>query len=164
MGDFFKHLGVKVVSTVLGVIVCLAWWTLTGHGGSDFDQFSEIPGVVFEGGGGALAIEATVNQPAELRATFSRRIDEETGEEEGIHVHQPLAAGTHHFETNVPAGVYIYLEIGVPEAQPGARIEWSVKVDGKGVVNESESLEEPLRSGYAFFVQLEFDDIGGIEE
>lgn len=164
MGDFFKRLGVKVVSTVLGVIICLGWWTLTGSGESNLDQVSEMPDVVLSGGGGVLEIEATVNQPAVLRATFSRQVDEETGEEEGINVEQPLAAGTHHFRTDVADGLYTYLEIGIPEAQPGAAIEWTVSAGGKRIVHESESLEKPLRPGYAFFVQLEFEGISELEE
>ena len=159
MGEFFKRAALKVVGTVVGAMICLAWWSLTGSGESHVDRHSEMPTEVFAGGA-RLDIEATVNQRAVLKASFSRVLDEQTADDEEVYVEQELAVGTHHLRTSVPDNVYTYLEIGVPEAQPGAQIDWTVRVNGESAVQESETLDEPLQSGYGFFVQFEFEDIG----
>ena len=59
----------------------------------------------------------------------------------------------------MPEATYGYFEVGVPEAQVGAQIAWSLSLDGALLEQEEVELDEPLAPNHAFFVQLEFDNI-----
>ncbi|MDH3224063.1 MAG: hypothetical protein OEO23_10145, partial [Gemmatimonadota bacterium] len=62
----------------------------------------------------------------------------------------------------IPDDVYIYLELGIPDAEVGALFEWSVAVDGRQVWYEKDQLDQPLGPGYAFFGQVEAEDLADL--
>ena len=41
----------------------------------------------------------------------------------------------------------------------GAVLTWTVQLNGRQLTQETMQLDEPLESGYGFFVQLEFEDV-----
>ena len=54
--------------------------------------------------------------------------------------------------------------MAIPKAEIGARITWTVRLDGAVLDHEELELEEPLEPGYGFFVQFEFDEIAELRQ
>ena len=151
----------KLVGAAIGTAVALFWFSLSDASeGDSLDRLTQTPAVALGGGAGTLDIEFEINQPAVLRTTFSR-YDEATDEETGIDAAEEFAPGSHRRLIDVGPELYLYVELGVPEAQVGAEMKWTVRLDGAVVTSESERLTEPLGPNYAFFLQLEAD---GVEE
>jgi hypothetical protein len=71
MGDFVNTALGKLVVGVAGVAAALAWFAWSG-GGDGFERESRLPGQVLGGGGGTIKLEYSVNQPANLRASFEQ--------------------------------------------------------------------------------------------
>ncbi len=158
MGDWLKRMAGKAVMAVLGLVLWASWVTLTGGGDStEVQELSELPPVVFDGGGGTFEIEVEVDQAAQLTASFERWNGEDASEL--VSSSQPLAPGEHHFAVEVPEATYGYFEIGVPEAEVGAEIAWTLRLDGAVLQQEEVELEQPLDPNHAFFVNFEFDEI-----
>jgi len=151
------HLARKLIFAAGGVVLFIVWTSLTGSGGT-FDIASSMPAVVFEGGAGTIGVELTTNQGAELVFSFEQ-YDESTEQSREVGGREKLDPGTHSRTIDVSPSTYIYLELGVPDATPGAEVSWSVSVDGRVVIRESDRLEEVLPPGYAFFLQAEADDV-----
>jgi len=146
-------------AAVLAAIISISM-ACTGSG--DRNVVSELPGTVFEGGGGELKLQVDVNQPSRLSATFAR-YDDEGEDERRIDVVEDIQPGAHALSVDVSPDTYVYLELGVPAASVGAELNWVVTLDGREVQRENDRLAEPLESGYAFFLQLEADDVDQIE-
>jgi len=126
------------------------------------EPVSELPAVVFSGGGGTLTLRMETTQPARFNATFEER--EGVGEGRRLLVLQDLPVGSHERTVEVSPATYLYFELGVPDATPGARLEWTVLLDGRVVVQEDDRLDEPLASGLAFFLRFEADDVKQVRE
>jgi len=138
----------------LGLISTLA----CGGPGGGASEAHSTPGTVFEGGGGQLQVQFTASQPAVLKTSFAQ-YDESTDEERTLDASEEFAAGSYTRTIDVSPSTYVYLELGVPEATPGAELSWTISIDGRSVFQESDRLEEALRPGYAFFLQAEADDL-----
>jgi hypothetical protein len=151
------RLGRKMIFTVGGVALFMMWTNVSSSDGASA-YASTIPATVFDGGGGSLEVEFTTNQPAELGFAFER-YDERADEARELGGSESFEPGTHRRAIDVSPSTYLYLELGVPDAEPGAEISWSVSIDGRVVMRASDRLEEPLGPGYAFFIQAEADDI-----
>lgn len=163
MEDLLKRAGGKLLATVLGVAATLTWWTFTGSGGGDAEQFDELPAVVFDGGGGTFTITFETNAEAVFKANFSQwdELDDESRE---IYAQETFSPGRWIETVEVPRDGYVYFEVGVPDPEPGASLSWTVSFDGTLVYEESESLDKPLEPGYAFFVNFEVDDMDYLRE
>lgn len=157
MGNLLQRLAGKIVMSVLGLVLWIGYVTMCDGGGGSYTEVAELPHVVFGGGGGTIAIEVDLNQPGELSSSFGRWDAEDEYEE--LTSVQPVAPGQHRFSVDVADSTYGNLEVGVPDAEVGARIEWTVSLDGEELDSEEIELEEPLRSGTAFFVQFAFDEV-----
>lgn len=131
-----------------------------GGGGGDWDM-DHLPPVVLGGGGGTIGLNISVNQPARLIASFGL-YSEDGDEEEGLNAAIQIDPGSEILNVEVPPDAYIYLELGIPDAQVGAAFEWTVSVDGQPVWYEKDRLDEPLGSGYAFFGQVEAEDLADL--
>lgn len=163
MGDWLKRMAGKAVMTVLGLVLWIGWMTLRGDGDStEVQKLAELPPIVFEGGGGTFEIDVEVDQAAQLTASFERWNGEDASEL--VSSSQPLAPGEHHFSVDVPEATYGYFEIGVPEAEVGAEITWTLRLDGEVLQEEEVELEQPLDPDHAFFVNFEFDEIEELRE
>jgi len=146
-----------LLRSAAGLALMLGWWTLTG-GGDDpnHESASRIPTAVWEGGGGHLAIEADTSSAAQMRVSFSE--EDESGEGRELQTWEDVAAGHHTWTIDVPSGVGGYVELGAVDPKPGDALRWTVTVNGETVDEQSDTLEEPLQKGYAFFLQTYFDD------
>jgi len=152
-------LGRKLVGTLVGLGLFIAWMQIRGPGDTgDYEELSSIPLTAFEGGGGLMDVQFTTNQPAELIATFEK-MDDSTGKSSTVSGRETFPAGSYGRSVDVSPDTYIYWELNIPDAAVGAQLSWVVHVDGRTVVNESMRLEDPLEAGYAFFLQVEADDI-----
>ena len=158
MGDLLAWGAKKIALSALGLIGALVWWSMGGGGDYQYEQLERMPAAVFDGGAGTLSIEVKTSQPAELHASFSQW-DEADEDESALAVDEALSAGLHTRSVDVAPDTYVYFEVGVPEAEVGATLEWTVFLDGQEILSERERLDEPLRDGWAFFVQLEADRI-----
>lgn len=133
-----------------------------GGGSGESDARSDPPPVVFGGGGGVLELDVSVNRPARFVTGFEQLgADEEIPRE--LSSVQDLAPGDHHFVVDVSPRTYGYFEVGIPDATVGARIAWTIRLDGEEVIQEADELHAPLPEGRAFFLQLEFDEIAQLK-
>jgi hypothetical protein len=146
-----------LLKSVAGLVLVLGWWTLTGEGDDpNHESADRIPELVWDGGGGRLAIEADTTTAAQMRVSFSER--GENGEERSLQAWEDVGAGHHSWTIEVPAGVGGTVELGAVDPQPGDSMGWTLRVDGQTVDEQLDSLEQPLEEGYAFFLQTYFDD------
>jgi hypothetical protein len=145
----------NLVRTALGVGVMLAWWTLRGDN-VETETASQIPNRVWEGGAGTLSIEVDASTPSTMRASFGEH--DEGRSLRSMETWQEVAAGHHSFTIDVPAGVGGYIELGAVAPEPGDTLSWTLSAGGEVVDEQSETLEQPLEKGYAFFIQAYFDD------
>ena len=149
----------KVIGMLVGLGLFIAWMQIRGPGDTgDFQEMASIPLTAFEGGAGMIDVRFTTNQPAELIATFEK-FDEASGKSSTVTGREPFPPGSYDRSVDVSPETYVYWELNIPEAQVGAQLSWVVTLDGRTVVNESMRLEDPLEAGYAFFLQIEADDI-----
>ncbi len=146
----------KIVPMVVGLVLFFAWSQF--RDGGSYAAADGTPEIALGGGGGMVTVSFTTNQPARLRTGFSIW-DEETDDEDGIHGDESFGAGSHVRTVDVHPQAYLYFELGVPDATPGAEVSWTISVDGRTVIRESERLDEPLGSGYAFFLQAEAENV-----
>jgi hypothetical protein len=149
-------------SGLLGLVVLAG--ACDGDGGVDAREASELPSVVFGGGGGTLDLRVTVDHPAHLTTAFEQFGDEAGSGARELSSRQALAPGEHRFAVDVAPATYGYFEVGIPEAPVGAHLAWTVALDGVEIQSVREELKQPLGEGYAFFLQLEFDDIAQLRE
>ena len=162
MGGWLQRMLGRAVMGLLGLALWAGWVMVSGGGVTEVQELSELPAVVFDGGGGTFELEVEVDQPARLTTSFERWSEED--ESELLSSTQVLAPGAHHFTVDVPEATYGYFEVGVPEAEVGAQIAWSLSLDGALLEQEAIELEEPLRPNHAFFVQFEFDEVESLRQ
>jgi hypothetical protein len=150
-----KKLVIRAGLAVLGMAITLTWWTI--HPGSSHTQSSShIPDKVWKGGH-SLEIEVESSTAATMRVSFSQ-YDKPAGEQQTLETYEKIAAGTRSWTIEVPAHVGGYIEIQAETPSPGDKLSMKVKSNGKLVDNQTEKLEQALQAGYAFFLQVHFDD------
>ena len=166
MNDLLEKLGMKVLGTVGGVLLALAFWSMTGSGDAAAERLAELPPVVLGGGGGTVSIELTLDEPGRLEAVFERYDAEGFDVLEAIEVDQELASGVHNLRVELPDDVSVYLEARIPDAKVGARIEWTVSIDGETATSQSYQLDEapPPDYDYALAVMFEIDSLEAFRE
>ena len=158
--DFLKRMGLKVVTSVLGVIIMIGYWTVSdacaGRGGSGGGgELNKVPAKVWQGGS-PVTIETDVSHAGFIRVSFER--PKPGGQEhEYVHAQQNLAAGHHTFTISVPPGVSGVLETEILQPPSGATASISLDADGKHLEDKGQ-LEGALEPGSAFFVQIEVND------
>jgi hypothetical protein len=157
MGGWLQRWLGRAVMGVLGLALWAGWVMVSDGGVTDVQERSQLPPVVFGGGGGTFELAVEVEQPSRLVASFERWNEED--ESELLSSTQTLAPGEHHFRVDVPEATYGYFEVGVPEAQVGAQIRWSLSLDGALLERKEIELDEPLAPNHGFFVQFEFDEV-----
>ncbi len=151
-----QQIAKRVGLAVLGVVVTLAYWSFTG-GGDAGSEVRGIPPTVWEGDGGTLAVEVESSTPARFSISFSDDKDR------SLEAWTPVKAGSHTWSVNIPRGAGGYIELGAENPKVGDKLSWKIMLNGKTVETQSETLEEPLTSGYAFFLQSEYDDYSTLE-
>ena len=140
---------------ILGVVVCLVWWSIRG-GGSGGETVEGIPDRIWEGGAGTMTIDVETSSPARLNITCSRWL--EGDEEQSIECWEQIDAGTHSWTIDIPSSGGGYIDLTAEEPPVGARLSWTVRVNDEVVVEETQTLDQPLEPNYAFGLQVFMDD------
>lgn len=164
MLEFLKRLGIRavrrVVVTVVGLAITLAWWSLRPGDSKNANQDS-LPTTVW-GGGSELTIEAQSNCDAYVYVSFEGH-DEAFADRGLLEARENMAAGTHTWTIDVPTQVGGLVELGVRQPKQGDQLSWRLFVDGQLVDEQSQSLDEPLEEGWGFALQMGFDDYGNAQ-
>lgn len=142
-----------IVRTVLGLVLVIGWWTITGNSVFTEPAQDKIPASVFGGGGGKLEIEAETTGAATMAVSFS----DDSGERH-LETYERVPAGTYHWSVDVPSEIGGYVELNADAPKAGDRLKFRIVSNGRTVYEDSDQLEHPLEPGYAFFVQAYFDD------
>jgi hypothetical protein len=142
-----------LVRTVLGLVLVLGWWTITGNSISTEPAQDKIPTSVFGGGSAKLEIEAEASTPARMLVSFS----DDSGDRH-LETYEDVGAGTYRWSVDVPSAIGGYVELNAVAPKAGDRLKFRVLSNGRQVFEDSDELEKPLEPGYAFFVQAYFDD------
>lgn len=162
MDGWLQRVLVRASMGFLGLALWAGWVMVSDGGVTEVQELSELPNMVFDGGGGTFELTVDVEQPSQLVASFERWHEQD--ESELLSSTQTLAPGEHHFSVEVPEATYGYFEVGVPEAEVGAQIAWSLSLDGALLEEEKVELDEPLAPNHAFFVQFEFDEVESLRQ
>ena len=142
-----------VIRTVLGLVLVIGWWTITGNRISTAPAQDRIPASVWGGGGGKLEIEAETSTLATMAVSFS----DERGERH-LETYERVSPGTYRWSIDVPSDTGGYVELNADEGKIGDRLKFRVTANGRTVFERSDHLDQPREPGYAFFVQAFFDD------
>ncbi len=156
MGDWLqRQLGRLLGKAVVGVLGFAGWFVYVSFfgGGYEVTEVSEVPSVVFGGGGGTLEIEVEMSRSGEMTAYFER-YDE--SDEAAIDAVQKLESGDHVFLVDLPDATYGYLDVNLPDAAPGDRLAWTVHLDGQQLAHEEQVYEDGID---LLYVQLEFEEL-----
>jgi len=143
----------KLLSSLLGVVVALTWWTIRGSN-THVEQAQAIPAKVWNGGGGTIAISVDSTIAGRLSVEFIERKDGgrqlETGEQVG--------PGAHSWSVEVPHNAGGYVEFQADAPKVGDRMSWTIAYNGKQIAQDEMTLQQPLQSNEAFFLQEHYDD------
>lgn len=132
-------------------------------GSSDGGELAKMPSKLWEGGS-LLTIRTKSNQPSVLKANFYRSADGVSGSDSRrISVAQSIPPGEKSLLVSVPTNVGGYVELGVPNATPGATITCSLETGGKEIWTESYTLEQPLKANEAAFVNVDIENFSKAE-
>jgi hypothetical protein len=150
----------KGLMTVLGLIVVLGWWTLRDRigGKASAESYSHIPARVWDGGGGKVTLVAESSDPGKISASFEPQVAVDDSRHRYLETWETVGAGRHTFTVEVPASVGGTVELDIPHPNIGSTVRVAVEIDGRVVAEDSETLDSPLKPGYAFFAQVELED------
>lgn len=144
---------------VLGLVIVLAWWTLTGKHEST-PSMDKIPSKVWEGGAGHVTIEVDSSDPATLRADFEKADPSDPSKpHQRLQTWEKVAAGQHSWTIDVPSGTLGTLEFEAVGPKPGSKLSWTVHAGGKQIAQETQTMDKPLQANEAFFLQIEVADL-----
>jgi len=142
-----------LIKAVLGMVLVLGWWTITGNSISTEKAVDKIPASVFGGGAAKVEIEAETTTAARMMVGFS----DATGER-NLESYEDVPAGTYRWTIDVPNDVGGYLELNAVAPKAGDRIKFRILTNGETVFEDQDELLKPLEPGYAFFVQAYIED------
>jgi hypothetical protein len=142
-----------LIRTVLGVVLVLGWWTITGNSISTQQAQDKIPASVFGGGAAKVEIEAETTTAARMMVGFS----DESGER-NLESYEDVPAGTYRWTVDVPSDIGGYIELNAVAPKAGDRIKFRILANGRTVFEDQDELLQPLEPGYGFFVQAYIDD------
>jgi hypothetical protein len=154
LGGAMKNLVVRAGVAVLGVAVMLAWWTIRGDR-SDSTTTTEqrIPTKLWEGGGATLTVDLETSDPAKMYASFGGADDR------SLEASEEIAPGRHSWTLDLPADCSVFLSPTAREPKLGAKMSWTVTLNGHVIAEENNTLTAPLKADYAFGLSLEIEDI-----
>jgi len=144
----------RILASLLGVAVTLAWWTIRGSHAPAEQIVNTIPTKVWDGGGGTIAIDVDANVDATLSIGFSERRD--GGQR--MTTLEKVGPGPHSWTIEVPRNAGGYIEFEADAPQPGAKMSWTLRHDGRRIASAAETLDQPLGKNEAFFLQEYYED------
>ena len=154
-----NYLMKRVAFGVVGMVLVLGWWTLTGKRDS-VPSLDKIPSKAWEGGGGQVTIEAESSDPATMHVEFERPdISDPSKPHQRLQSTEKVAAGQHTWTIDVPTRTFAILEFEAVGPKTGSKLSWTVHAGGKQIAQETETLDKPLQAGEAFFLQVQVEDV-----
>jgi hypothetical protein len=149
----------RVAFGVVGMVLVLGWWTLTGK--RDIaPSLDKIPSKVWEGGAGQVTVEAESSDPATMHAEFERPdISDPSKRHQRLQSTEKVAAGQHTWTIDVPASTFAILEFEAIGPKTGSKLTWTVHAGGRQIAQESQTLDKPLQANEAFFLQVQATDL-----
>jgi len=151
-----KNLAVRVGLAVLGVVVMLAWWSFRGDGGKS-STVEKIPAKVWNGGAGTLTIEIETTCATRMSINFEEyEVDFE--KRRNLGAWEKAAPGSHSWTIDVPAKVGGYIDLTAENPKVGDKLSWKIRLNGRIVDEQSQTLDAPLQSGYAFGLQVHYQE------
>jgi uncharacterized protein YqfA (UPF0365 family) len=149
----------RLLFGILGVALTLGFWTVKGWMTTDANAtVSHIPDKVWDGGAGKVVVEAETTEAARVSLSFENNSSIDDPGHKVLETWERVSAGLHTWVIDVPAGVSGTAEVDVDAPKVGSRVRIAVKVDGRTAAEDTQVLNEPLRSGYAFFAQVALED------
>jgi hypothetical protein len=154
-----EHLIRKLLGAFVGVVVCIAIWTIQGRlGGSGSETSDSIPAVVWGGGAGVVTIEAEASQPANISVSFASNSPSADPNHDYLETWQKIPAGKSTFDIDVPADVSGSVWVRIDEPNLGAKVKVVVRANGNVVAQDWMRLDQPLEAGYGFAAGVEIGD------
>ena len=143
----------KILSSLLGVVIALAWWSIRGNHSHHEAVVNSIPAKVWDGGG-TITIDVDTTVAGKLSMEFNER--RKNGR--SLTTFEQIGSGTHSWSVEVPRNAGGYIEFGADAPQPGARMSWTIRHGGRRIASESDTLDKPLQPNEAFFLQRYYKD------
>lgn len=154
LGGAAKNLAIRAGVAVLGVAIMIGWWTLRGDRSETTTQTeSRIPSKLWEGGGATLVINLETSEPTRVHASFG------SGENRSLEAEELIQPGRHSWTIDLPTDCYVFFSPSAIEPKVGAKMSWTVTLNGHLLLDETETLEKPLEPNYAFGLSLEIEDV-----
>lgn len=155
MGSLVK----RVVLSVLGVAVMLGYWTVKGWFVNDADAtVAQIPAKVWDGGGASVVVEVETTDAGRVNISFETGHLDDGSDHKMMEAWEQVGPGLHTWTIDVPPATWGTAEVDVPAPKVGSKARVTVKVGGVTAVEDVQTLDEPLKDGYAFFAQVSLDD------
>jgi hypothetical protein len=143
----------RLVITVAGMALMLAYWSFKGSSGSSrLSSTNGIPSKVWEGGGTTVTVEVTTDTPARFSIWFSDHPEGQM-EKRSLETSETIPVGTKEYVIDVPRGVGGTVEASAIDPKPGATMSFKVRNVEKLFLEHGERLDGPLRAGEAFAIQ-----------
>jgi hypothetical protein len=139
---------------LVGVVAALAWFTFGPKGKSA--SSSRLPAKVGRGGQ-TLQIDAENSCPATMRVSFEN-LSKPIGQQQLLQSSEKIPAGTSSWNIDVPPGVGGYIELGADHPNPGDKLTMRIRMNGRLLDEQMDTLNAPLEPKTAFFLQDHFDD------
>jgi hypothetical protein len=154
----------KLGMSALGLVVVLAYWTITGRHNAPVNAGpTKMPIKFMSGGGGTLTIEADSSAPATMRYTLHGPLTDGSAKDK-VEGYENVPAGHSSWATEIAPNTGVYLELEARDPKPGAKLNWTVKLNGKEIDSQNETLDGALKANEAFFIQYERTDITKSDE
>lgn len=155
MGSIAKRL----VLGVLGVAVTLGYWTVKGWLVGDAGAtVAHIPAKVWDGGGGSVVVEAETTDAGRVSVSFETGHLDDGSDHKMLETWERVGPGLHTWTIEVPPDTWGTAEVDVDGPKVGSKARVAVKVGGRTVAEDVQTLDEPLKNGYAFFAQEQLED------
>src|SRR5215472_7492053 len=145
-----KKLLIRGGITLLGTAAILGWWTIQS-GGSSVKSSDRIPAKVGDGGNN-LEISVECTSPATMRVDFED-LSKPLGSQMTLQSSEKMPVGRHSWSIDVASGLGGYIELEAENPKVGDGLKMQVKMNGDEVDRQSETLNQPLEGGTAFFDQ-----------
>jgi hypothetical protein len=152
-----EHIAKRAALAVLGVIITLAYWSFRGAPDDGTEHVRGIPSLVWEGDGGTLSIDVESTTPARFSISFSDEKDR------SLDAWTTVGDGSHNWVISIPRGAGGYIELGAENPKVGDKLSWKISLNGDTIEEQSETLEEALKPGYAFFLQSAYEDYSAMK-